>query len=353
LEHDFSQIPIHPPAARVIQTKLAINKPGDEYEREADRISEQVMRMPEPPLQQPGQEHERLQTKHIGSGDLGERTVPPIVHEVLGSPGRPLDPAARAFTESRFGHDFSQVRLHTDTKAAESARAVNSLAYTVGQHVVFGTGRYAPGTTEGGRLLAHELTHVVQQTGVLQRQQTPAGPVPDISSSGEYRIGEVLGGVGVATTIGSILETGGTMTAAGVFGTLSGLLLPAGAFLLGTSIAEERERQKAKLAEFKMKLVGSAMLEAVAKLRSKLASTQHGKMAHLNERGHQAVNKISQAWREKMSDEFDWKWGLWTSIPYFNPSMLAAALQPVYENWVNGNAEDLYRIFADSNMTMP
>lgn len=89
--------------------------------------------------------------------------VPPIVHEVLRSPGQPLDTATRAFTEPRFGHDFSGVRVHTDAKAAESARAVNALAYTVGRDVVFGTNLYAPGTISGQRLLAHELTHVVQQ----------------------------------------------------------------------------------------------------------------------------------------------------------------------------------------------
>ena len=89
--------------------------------------------------------------------------MPPIVHEVLHSPGQPLDEATRAFFEPRFGHDFSQVRVHTDTGAAKSARAVNALAYTVGKHVVFGDGEFAPGTTEGNSLLAHELTHVIQQ----------------------------------------------------------------------------------------------------------------------------------------------------------------------------------------------
>ena len=89
--------------------------------------------------------------------------VPPIVHEVLRSPGQPLDAATRAFMEPRFGHDFSRVRVHTDTKAAESARAVSALAYTVGRDVVFGAEQYAPGTSVGQRLMAHELTHVVQQ----------------------------------------------------------------------------------------------------------------------------------------------------------------------------------------------
>ena len=90
-------------------------------------------------------------------------SVPLIVHDVLRSPGQPLDAGTRAFMEPRFGYDFSQVQVHTDARAAESARAVNALAYTVGRDVVFGTGQYAPETREGRRLLAHELTHVVQQ----------------------------------------------------------------------------------------------------------------------------------------------------------------------------------------------
>lgn len=89
--------------------------------------------------------------------------VPPIVHDVLNSPGQPLDARIRAFMEPRFGYDFSSVRVHTDTKAAESAQAVNALAYTVGRDVVFGEGQYEPGAREGRRLLVHELTHVVQQ----------------------------------------------------------------------------------------------------------------------------------------------------------------------------------------------
>jgi len=90
-------------------------------------------------------------------------TVPPIVHEVLRSPGRPLDSATRAFFELRFGHDFSRVRVHTDAKAAQSARAVNARAYTVGREVVFGANQYVPRTPKGLHLLAHELAHTVQQ----------------------------------------------------------------------------------------------------------------------------------------------------------------------------------------------
>jgi hypothetical protein len=150
---DFSRIPIYPPAAGAIQTKLAINKPGDLYEQEADRISEQVMRMPEPKLQldcacggdchkcqteQPRHEREHLHTKRAGSGGWGQTEVPPLVHEVLRSPGQPIDLATRTFMEHRFGHDFGHVRVHTDEKAWDSTRAVNALAYTAGHHLVFG-----------------------------------------------------------------------------------------------------------------------------------------------------------------------------------------------------------------------
>lgn len=89
--------------------------------------------------------------------------VPPIVHDVLRSPGATLDTTTRTFMEPRFGHDFSSVRVHTDAKAAESTRAMNALAYTVGRDVVFGTHQYAPHSSSGQKLLAHELTHVVQQ----------------------------------------------------------------------------------------------------------------------------------------------------------------------------------------------
>ena len=90
-------------------------------------------------------------------------SMPAIVDDVLSSSGQPLDSDIREWMEPRFGHDFSHVRIHTDQRAAESAQAVNALAYTVGHDVVFNTGRYQPGTESGGRLLAHELTHVVQQ----------------------------------------------------------------------------------------------------------------------------------------------------------------------------------------------
>lgn len=109
--------------------------------------------------------------RRAGDNQSEHAEVPPIVHEVLRSTGQLLDQATRAFMEPRFGHDFSQVHVHTDSKAAESARAVNALAYTVGRDVVFGDGQYAPGAAEGRRLLAHELTHTIQQSSAIQGMQ--------------------------------------------------------------------------------------------------------------------------------------------------------------------------------------
>jgi Domain of unknown function (DUF4157) len=91
--------------------------------------------------------------------------APPIVHDVLRSPGQPLDSGTRAFMEPRFGYDFSRVRVHADSRAAKSAEAVNAQAYTVGSNIVFGPNQGGAGNVAHQRLLAHELAHVVQQGG--------------------------------------------------------------------------------------------------------------------------------------------------------------------------------------------
>ena len=109
---------------------------------------------------------QRLSPQRRSASQAEPSTVPPIVHDVLRSPGQPLDTDARAFMEPRFGHDFGQVRVHTDAKAAESARAINALAYTVGGDIVFGSGQYRPSTEWRQRLLAHEVTHVLQQRNI-------------------------------------------------------------------------------------------------------------------------------------------------------------------------------------------
>jgi hypothetical protein len=105
----------------------------------------------------------KLQLKASRPG--GPMAVPPIVQSVLRSSGAPLDRGSRSFFESRLGHDFSNVRVHTDASAARSARAVNALAYTAGNSIVFDHGQFAPHAPSGRKLLAHELAHVVQQGG--------------------------------------------------------------------------------------------------------------------------------------------------------------------------------------------
>jgi hypothetical protein len=123
-----------------------------------------------------------LQRSAVGSAP---DTVPPIVHEVLRSCGQPLDAATRAFMEPRFGHDFSQVRVHADARAAESARVVDALAYTVGSEVVFGAGKHEPRSDIGRRLIAHELTHVVQQSQGIRLQPQNAMSKPGDASERE------------------------------------------------------------------------------------------------------------------------------------------------------------------------
>ena len=106
----------------------------------------------------------RMLRRSPAAGVLPGDTVPPIVYEVLRSPAQSLDAQTRAFMEPRFGQNFEDIRLHTDARAAQSARAVGARAYTLGRHLVFAADEYAPSTNAGRRLLAHELTHVLQQS---------------------------------------------------------------------------------------------------------------------------------------------------------------------------------------------
>jgi hypothetical protein len=197
-------------AKLMTKSALSVGAADDPYEQEADRVAAEIVSMETPTA--PSRLARSLQrkmvqrcscgkwlgmsAKQVSSGDddepmceecegkrgkvqrkaTGEQShrpaAPPLVHDVLSSGGRPLDRSVREYMEPRFGFDFSQVRVHTDEGASQSAQAVNALAYTVGGDVVFANGRYAPETSEGRRLLAHELTHVVQQIGGASVTQT-------------------------------------------------------------------------------------------------------------------------------------------------------------------------------------
>jgi hypothetical protein len=251
--HDFARIPISPPKAGALQTKLAINKPGDEYEQEADRVAEQVMRMPAPTPGSPAsppvcaaceqaQEvelrrksvlpggafapqlvHHRLARtaarlqRDIGLDEIREQLVSAYLSQqdtlqrqvaspedeeepsageqilmqakragvepaegpdleaataALEGGGAPLPAPVREDMEARFGQDFSRVRVHADAPGAALARRVNARAFTIGRNLVFASGEYAPnGTEDRRRLLAHELTHVIQQGQAGRRLQ--------------------------------------------------------------------------------------------------------------------------------------------------------------------------------------
>ena len=147
-----------------LQAKLKITASGDRYEQEADRVADRAMQTPESPSHSRAEVERKIPIQAFDPGSSSSSTaVPPIVHEVLGDPGKPLDTATRVFMEDRLGHDLSPVRIHTGGSAAASALAVNARAYTVGRDVVFGAGEYAPGTASGRRLIAHEMAHVAQQ----------------------------------------------------------------------------------------------------------------------------------------------------------------------------------------------
>jgi hypothetical protein len=144
-----------------LQTKLQVSEPGDMYEREADRIADQVMATP--PHNAAGTSLPRI--GRVARRAEGPTEPPGYVDHAIAGPGRPLDPTLRQDMEQRFGRDFSHVRVHVDSRAYESAAALGANAYTLGQHVVFSQGAFDPVSATGRSLIAHELAHTIQQRG--------------------------------------------------------------------------------------------------------------------------------------------------------------------------------------------
>lgn len=149
---------LHTISGRVIQRKLTIGASNDPLEWDADRIAGEVLAKPAHSARSGSPRVQRV------AANASTDTAPTSVERVLAGSGTPLEPALRRDMEQRFGHNFSQVRVHAGAAAEESARDVDANAYTVGEHVVFGAGHFAPATHEGRRLIAHELAHVVQQS---------------------------------------------------------------------------------------------------------------------------------------------------------------------------------------------
>jgi hypothetical protein len=161
--------------SKPVQARLAMGESSDPLEREADRVADQVLAAPAN-LANPSASVATLRIQRlVGQAGAPAGTVPASVDRVLAGSGGPLDAALRQRMEPRFGHDFAHVRVHVGTAAEQSARDVMAAAFTAGHHIVFGAGQYAPATQQGQRLIAHELTHVVQQggsaaAGRIQRQ---------------------------------------------------------------------------------------------------------------------------------------------------------------------------------------
>lgn len=154
----------------LFQANLRIGRANNIYEQEADRIAEQVMCNPQQVPQRQtdlweADEEEAIHVTNLPGHALATTTGIHVSISKIRGRGQPLDTETRAFMEPRLGHNFADVRIHTDRQATEIAREINARAFTVGSDIVFGTGRYMPTTNEGRRLLAHELTHVIQQAG--------------------------------------------------------------------------------------------------------------------------------------------------------------------------------------------
>ena len=234
--HDFSRISIHPPSTEAIpiqrpkstelvQAKLSVGTPGDIYEQEADEVASSIMRIPDPevvksqmptvmrpasrhtqlpvknevrrqptefifevPKEEEEEEEEFIQTKAVvGHPPKPAPGVEGQLNAIEGR-GQPFPHSVRASFEPRFGYDFSSVRVHDDAWAHQMARAVRARAFTLGRHIVFGEGYYAPTRFEGQHLIAHELTHTIQQGAVTQGSapHDPASTAP-ANRSGEPR----------------------------------------------------------------------------------------------------------------------------------------------------------------------
>jgi hypothetical protein len=186
-----------------------------------------------------------------GSSPIGRTDEPSIAHSVVGSSGQSLDPATRTLMESRFGQEFGHVRVHVDSLAANAARDVDALAFTVGHHIVFGAGAYMPSTSHGQRLVAHELVHVLQQQHADQKVPDHSGLVPVLDDPSLEREATALG------TNSALGETAGSQVSGRVSGGLAAQREPekpdtssTGAKDYETLLREARGKPPPKLAAF-------------------------------------------------------------------------------------------------------
>jgi hypothetical protein len=203
---DFAKIGIMP--------KLSVSPPGDVYEQEADSVAERVIRMPVPNVirSSSGDRTDKCGGCEMENGEelVGTKfnrkpsnadtlenidQITDEINNIHSSGGSSLDSSTKEYMDSRFGYDFSKVVIHNDERAARSAHTIDALAYTLGNHVVFGSRWYSPNTLDGRRLLAHELTHVVQQTSSKNKDSSTLGNMPQsIQRFTAYTVADQTGG---------------------------------------------------------------------------------------------------------------------------------------------------------------
>jgi hypothetical protein len=195
-----------------IQAKLKVGQPGDKYEQEADKVADAVMLIPEPQeeslqkaqlkaigiqhayseskaelLQNHKDEEENIiQAQELNNHAPQDSSALEIQIQSLYGRGQSLPEYTRTFFESRFGYDFGHVRVHTNDQAEIAAKTLNAQAFTIGHNIIFGAGRYSPENTDGRRLLAHELTHAIQQGSVTEKQKLRSTS-PEITAPGHNR----------------------------------------------------------------------------------------------------------------------------------------------------------------------
>jgi len=184
---DFSRIPVYLKTRIDTQTKLTVSTPGDTYEQEADRVADSVIRMPDDALLKPCSEcsegpgprqssnQEKPQLQGLSNDETGTNEVASDFTRHLGT-GMPLDASSRRYFEPRFGYDFSNVRIHICSQAVSAAASIRARAFTLGRDIAFAAGEYDPGSERGKRLMAHELTHVLQQGGGSSLQRNEMAP---------------------------------------------------------------------------------------------------------------------------------------------------------------------------------
>lgn len=179
IDHDSNPIAEIGSTNSRLQLKGVHNTRDDHYEREADQIAARVLAGGSKPTTAPLQVTPRVQAK----SNCPVESIPASVTAAVSSGGRPLPGNTRDYFETRFGHDFSAVRVHDSSTAGKAARQIHAKAFTLGQHIAFAAGAYQPHTHAGKRLIAHELSHTLQQQAVntLQREaDEPAITARDI-----------------------------------------------------------------------------------------------------------------------------------------------------------------------------